>query len=105
MAEIARFLNLDERPMSNGNSKNNSKGKAAAKLRNHRATPKESERKRLKRELDKLHKVQAKAAKLLEAHKNDTLATNVPLIDYSLLDDGSNAAQAHREGKIIPPRI
>jgi hypothetical protein len=104
MAEIARFLNLDDKPMnSGGGPKNHTKGKTAAKLRNRRATPKESERKKLKRELDKLQKAHARAAKALESHKNETPATNIPIIDHSLLDDGSNAARAHREGKILPP--
>ena len=103
MAAIARFLNLSDRPMNSGGAKNHSKGKAAAKLKNRRATPKESERKKLKKELDKLHKAQLKAARLLEAHKNDTSATNIPVIDNTLLNDESNAARAHREGKIVPP--
>eukprot|EP00956_Cyclotella_meneghiniana_P035357 scaffold114268_cov37-Cyclotella_meneghiniana.AAC.7 len=107
MAEIARFLNLDDKPVHHGggssHNKNHSKGKAAAKLKNRRATPKESERKKLKREMDKLHKAHAKAAKLLEAHKNDTSTVNIPIIDNSLLNDDSNAARAHRMGKIVPP--
>lgn len=103
MAEIARFLNLDDRPMNSGNSKNHTKGKAAAKLKNRRATPKESERKKLKRELEKLQRAQVKAAKMLESHKNETPSTNIPMIDKSLLNDESNAARAHREGRIVPP--
>lgn len=104
MAEIARFLNLDDKPMnSGGGPKNHTKGKAAAKLKNRRATPKESERKKLKRELDKLQKAHARAAKALESHKNETPTTNIPIIDNSLLNDGSNAARAHREGRILPP--
>lgn len=109
MAEIARFLNLDDKPVHHGGGgggggshKNHSRGKAAAKLKNRRATPKESERKKLKRELDKLHKAHAKAAKLLEAHKNDSPAVNIPIIDNSLLNDDSNAAKAHRMGEIVP---
>lgn len=101
---------MDDKPVHQGGGggggggphKNHSRGKAAAKLKNRRATPKESERKKLKREFDKLHKAHAKAAKLLEAHKNDSPAVNIPIIDNSLLNDDSNAAKAHRMGEIVP---
>ncbi len=80
MAEIARFLNLDDRPAnSGGGSKNRSRSKGGHRQINR--TPKESERKKLKRELDKLHKAYAKAAKLLEDHKNDTPVVNFPVVD------------------------
>jgi len=102
MAEIARFLNLDDRPANSGGGiKNRSRSKGGHRQINR--TPKESERKKLKRELDKLHKAYTKAAKLLEDHKNDSPVVNFPVVDDYLRDDGSNAARAHREGKIVPP--
>eukprot|EP00804_Cyclotella_cryptica_P003333 CCRYP_012832-RA/>CCRYP_012832-RA protein AED:0.04 eAED:0.04 QI:150/1/1/1/1/1/3/177/1597 len=102
MAEIARFLNLDDRPANSGGGiKNRPRSKGGHRQINR--TPKESERKKLKRELDKLHKAYTKAAKLLEDHKNDSPVVNFPVIDDFLRDDGSNAARAHREGKIVPP--
>lgn len=96
MAEVARFLNLEDRPTNSGGSFK-SKGKNGAKR-----SSKESEKKRLKRELDKLQKNQAKTAKLLEDHKNESPMSQIAITDESLWNDGSNAANAHNEGKILP---
>ena len=92
MAEVARFLNLSTIP---------TKGKRAGKKRKPK---KDVEKRKLKRELDKLLKSKTKAAKALEDHNNNnnTVEDNFPDGDESQWNDGSNSAKAHKEGLIMP---
>ncbi|KAL7471338.1 hypothetical protein ACHAXS_013445 [Conticribra weissflogii] len=95
MADVARFLNLvDDRPGSGGGSRNNSKSSNRGQ--------KDSEKRKLKRELDKLMKLHTKAVKVLDDHCNENPVKQLPMNDVSMMDDGSNAAKAHREGRIVP---
>jgi len=95
MVDVARFLNLaDDRPGSGGGSRTNSRGSSRGQ--------KDSEKRKLKRELDKLLKLHTKAIKALDDHSNENPVKQLPLNDVSMMDDGSNAAKAHREGKIVP---
>ena len=90
MAEVARFLNLVKAPKATGGGKGPKK------------TNKETEKKKLKRELDKLTKSRAKAVKALDAHTNDADADQLPTTDESLWDDGSNSSKARKAGSIVP---
>ena len=86
MAEIARFLNLT---------------KAPAKRTAGKGGKKDSDKKKLKRELDKLTKARTKAVKLLEDH-NDNGMEQLPIVEEASWDDGSNAAMMHKAGLSLP---
>lgn len=93
MADVARFLNLGDAPskIQGGNSKAPGRGK------------KDTDRKKLKRELDKLMRAKVKAAKALEEHmSNENVVDQFPPSQDSFWDNGSNASKAHKAGVIVP---
>mmetsp|Transcript_11453 Transcript_11453/g.21693 ORF Transcript_11453/g.21693 Transcript_11453/m.21693 type:complete len:1552 (+) Transcript_11453:135-4790(+) len=91
MADVARFLNLVDAP-----TRGQRDTKAPSRPR------KVTEKKKLKRELDKLMKLKVKASKALEDHNNEEFVDEFPASDDSLWADGSNASKAHKAGKIVP---
>ncbi|KAL7554837.1 hypothetical protein ACHAWF_018379 [Thalassiosira exigua] len=93
MADVARFLNLENTPTKSqggNNNKPSSRGK------------KEPEKRKLKRELDKLMKSRVKVAKALEDHNNEDISHQFSTAEDSRWDDGSNVSQAHNAGLIVP---
>jgi len=92
MTDVARFLNLSKAPKK-GLANISKKGRGS----------KDAQERRLKRELEKLNKSKIKATKALEDHGNNANPTDQLLIsDESFWDDGSNAARAHKEGRVLP---
>jgi len=93
MADVARFLGLVEVPVTGpGRGGNKNSGRSR----------KVTEKKKLKRELDKLLKLKVKATKALDDHNNDDVVDQFPASDDTLWDDGSNASKAHKMGQIVP---
>ncbi len=92
MTDVARFLNLSKAPKK-GLAKISKKGRGSKVV----------QERRLKRELEKLKKSKIKATKALEDHENNDNSTDQLLVDQeSFWDDGSNAAIAHKEGRVLP---
>ncbi len=91
MAEVARFLNLMNAPVKGqgGNFKASIRGKNDA------------EKRKLKRELDKLMKLKVKAEKMLDDHINENIR-RLPASNDSILDDGSHLSKSHKTGLIVP---
>ena len=97
MVDVARFLNLvSDRPNSGQGVSRSNNGKVTNR------SQKDAEKRKLKRELDKLMKLHAKATKALDDQSNDNHVKQLPLDDNALLNDNSNAAKAHSEGRIVP---
>mmetsp|Transcript_18479 Transcript_18479/g.39984 ORF Transcript_18479/g.39984 Transcript_18479/m.39984 type:complete len:1415 (+) Transcript_18479:122-4366(+) len=92
MAEVARFLNLVIAPTRGQGGNNKTSGR----------TKKDTDKRKLKRELDKLMRSKVKAAKALDEHNNEDVVDNFPVSDDSLWDDGSNSSKAHKAGLIVP---
>jgi len=78
MAEVARFLNLMNAPVKGqgSNFKASNRGKNDA------------EKRKLKRELDKLMKLKVKAEKVLDDHINENIR-RLPASNESISDEGS----------------
>ena len=92
MTDVARFLNLAKAPKK-GLANISKKGRGS----------RDAQERRLKRELEKLKKSKVKAAKALEDHGNNVNPSDQLLIaEESFWDDGSNAAKAHKEGRLLP---
>lgn len=92
MTDVARFLNLSKAPE-----------KGLANISKKARGSKDAQVRRLKRELEKVKKLKVKAAKALEDHVNNVNPTDQLYIsDESFWEDGSNAANAHREGLVLP---
>ena len=92
MADVARFLNLAKAPKK-GLANISKKGRGS----------KDAQEKRLKRELEKLKKSKVKAVKALEDHENNANPTDQLLAaDETFWADGSTAAKAHEEGRVLP---
>jgi len=92
MAEVGRFLNLVDAPTMRGQG---GTSKPAGRTR------KNTDKKKLKRELDKLTRSKVKAAKALDDHNNEDTNDHFPTSDVSLWDDGSNSSKAHKAGLIV----
>jgi hypothetical protein len=92
MAEVARFLGLMSAPV---------KSQGAGFKASHRGKN-DAEKRKLKRELDKLLKSKVKAAKTLDEHINETVANSLTAINDSNLDDGSKLSKAYQTGIIFP---
>ena len=92
MADVARFLNLEKIP-----SKTQGGG-----IKSLSHPKKVTDKRKLKRELDKLMKLKAKAAKALDDHSSDNLLDHFPAGDGFMWDDGSRLSKAHKEGMIMP---
>lgn len=92
MTDVARFLNLAKAPK-----------KGLANISKKARGSKDAQERRLKRELDKLKKLKAKATKALGDHENNVNpADQLYIADESFWNDGSNAAKAHNEGLVLP---
>ena len=92
MTDVARYLNLAKAPKK-GLANISKKGRGS----------KEAQERRLKRELEKLKKSKLKATKALEDHDNSVNPTDQLFVaQESFWDDGSNAAKAHKEGRVLP---
>ena len=92
MADVARFLNLANAPDKGQGGNKSSKG-----------SKKVTDRRKLKRELDKLMKSNEKALKALDDHKSAKLSYDLPANDVFIEDDGSKLSQAYKAGRIVPP--
>lgn len=90
MADVARFLNLANAP-DKGQGGKSSKG-----------SKKVTDRRKLKRELDKLIKSNEKALKALDDHKSTKLTDDLLSNDAVAEDDGSRLSQAHKAGTVTP---
>jgi len=99
MADVGRFLNLVDAPTSRGQGQGQGQGRGS---KNSSRPKKVTEKKKLKRELDKLTRSKVKAAKALDDHNNNDAVDQFPASDDSLWDDGSNASKAHKAGLIVP---
>lgn len=92
MTDVARFLNLNI-ASAKGKGKDSKPSKGGKTV---------AEKKRLKRELDKLVKLKVKATKSLEDHNNEDVLARLPVGDDTFWDDGSNSSKAHEAGVIVP---
>ena len=92
MTDVARFLNLEKAPFKNqgGGIKSASRPK------------KVTDKRKLKREFDKLMKLKVKAAKAMEDHNSEKLLDHFPAGDGFMWDDGSRLSKAHKAGMIMP---
>ena len=92
MTDVARFLNLEKAPFKNqgGGIKSSSRPK------------KVTDKRKLKREFDKLMKLKVKAAKAMEDHNSEKLFDHFPAGDGFMWDDGSRLSKAHKAGMIMP---
>ena len=96
MAEVARFLNLVNAPAK---GMGNFKASTGVGGRGKKAV----EKRKLKRELDKLLKNKVKAAKALEDHNNEDIGDQfTSATNDSQWDDGSKLSEAHKAGQIVP---
>jgi hypothetical protein len=92
MAEVARFLNLMNAPVKSQGVgfKVSNRGKI------------DVEKRKLKRELDKLMRLKGKAVKVLDDHINENTASRLTSSNGSISDDGSKLSKAYNAGMIIP---
>ncbi len=92
MAEVARFLNLMNAP---------SKSQGVGFKASNRGKI-DVEKRKLKRELDKLMKLKAKSVKVLDDHINENIASRLICSNGSISDDGSKLTKAYTAGMIFP---
>lgn len=92
MAEVARFLNLMNAP---------SKSQGVGFKASNRGKI-DVEKRKLKRELDKLMKLKGKAVKVLDDHINENIASRLTSSNGSISDDGSKRTKAYTAGMIFP---
>jgi hypothetical protein len=92
MADVARFLNLVNAPVKS----------QGVGISSSSRTKKVTDKRKLKRELDKLMKLKAKAAKALDDHNSENLVNHFPAGDGSMWEDGSRLSKAHKAGVLLP---
>ncbi|KAL3821722.1 LOW QUALITY PROTEIN: hypothetical protein ACHAXA_008458 [Cyclostephanos tholiformis] len=92
MADVARFLNLVKAPVKSQGVGINSSSRPK----------KVTDKRKLKRELDKLLKLKAKGAKALDDHNSENLVDHFPAGDGLMWEDGSRLSKAYKAGMVMP---
>jgi len=102
MADVARFLNLTDGASASvsGSQKKSTPNNIAKTGRPRNMRELEAERKKLRRELDKLVKAHDKATKTVEDYQNERGTDHNPMDDYMLRDE-ENSTKGQSIWKIL----